>query len=40
MSKKPYKRYSREFKREAIRPAQESDKPMTAVALSLRFVEP
>ena len=32
MSKRQYKRYSREFKLEAIRLADESDKPVTQVA--------
>lgn len=35
MSKPPYKRYSREFKLEAIRLAAESDKPVTVVAREL-----
>ena len=35
MSKKKYQRYSREFKLEAIRLAEESDKPVTQVAREL-----
>ena len=35
MSKRQYKRYSREFKLEAIRLADESDKPVTQVAREL-----
>jgi len=35
MSSTPYKRYSKEFKLEAIRLAGESDKPVTVVAREL-----
>ena len=35
MSRKPYQRYSKEFKLEAIRLAAECDKPVTAVAREL-----
>jgi transposase len=35
MSRKKYQRYSREFKLEAIRLAEESDKPVTQVAREL-----
>lgn len=35
MSKRPYTRYSKEFKREAIRLADESDKSVTQVAREL-----
>ena len=35
MTKKTYKTYTREFKREAIRLAAESDKPVTQVARDL-----
>jgi len=35
MSRKKYQRYSREFKLEAIRLADESDKPVTQVAREL-----
>lgn len=35
MSRKPYQRYSKEFKLEAIRLAEESDKPVTQVAREL-----
>jgi transposase len=35
MSKRPYKRYSKEFKLEAIRLADESDKPVAQVARGL-----
>ena len=35
MSRKKYTRYSREFKLEAIRLAEESDKPVTQVAREL-----
>jgi len=35
MSRAPYKRYSKEFKLEAIRLAAEADKPVTAVAREL-----
>ncbi len=35
MSRKPYEKYSKEFKLEAIRLAEESDKPVTQVAREL-----
>ena len=35
MSKKPYQRYSKEFKLEAIRLAEQSDKPVTLIAREL-----
>ena len=35
MARKPYTRYSKEFKIEAIRLAEESDKPVTQVAREL-----
>ena len=35
MAKRPYAKYSREFKLEAIRLAEESDKPVTQVAREL-----
>ncbi len=35
MTRKPYKRYSKEFKIEAVRLAEESDKPVTQLAREL-----
>jgi transposase len=35
MSRKPYKTYSREFKIEAVRLAEQSDKPVTQIAREL-----
>lgn len=35
MSRKPYQRYSKEFKLEAIRLAEQSDKPVTLIAREL-----
>lgn len=35
MARKPYQRYSKEFKLEAIRLAEESDQPVTQVAREL-----
>jgi transposase len=35
MAKRPYPKYSKEFKVEAIRLAEESDKPVTQVAREL-----
>lgn len=35
MSRKPYKTYSKEFKIEAVRLAEQSDKPVTQVAREL-----
>ncbi|MFQ5545465.1 MAG: transposase, partial [Acidiferrobacterales bacterium] len=35
MPRKPYQRYTKEFKLEAVRLADESDKPMTEVAREL-----
>ncbi|HET7313253.1 transposase [Salinisphaera sp.] len=35
MTRKPYKRYTKEFKLEALRLAEQSEKPVTAVAREL-----
>ncbi len=35
MSRKPYQRYSKEFKLEAIRLAEQTDKPVTLIAREL-----
>ena len=35
MARKPYKRFSKEFKIEAVRLAEESDKPVTQIAREL-----
>lgn len=35
MTRKPYQRYSKEFKLEALRLAEQSEKPVTAVAREL-----
>ena len=35
MARKPYKRYSKEFKIEAVRLADESDRPVTQIAREL-----
>lgn len=35
MARRPYKKYSKEFKTEAVRLAEESDKPVTQIAREL-----